>query len=62
MLLKRLAQKQIGTPANELKLNLDFGRSVYYAVPGESQEFFGDKKYTLTTDLREDREFVVKTK
>jgi len=57
-----LAQKQIGTPANELKLNLDFGRSVYYAVPGESQEFFGDKKYTLTTDLREDREFVVKTK
>ncbi len=57
-----LAQKQIGTPANQLKLNLDFGRSVYFAEPGESKEFFGDKKYSLTTDLREDRVFTVKTK
>jgi len=57
-----LAQKQIGTPANELKLNLDFGRQVYSAQPGEDKEFFGDKKYTFTTDLREDRTFVVKTK
>ncbi|KKU26068.1 MAG: hypothetical protein UX39_C0013G0015 [Candidatus Magasanikbacteria bacterium GW2011_GWA2_46_17] len=57
---KLLAQKQIGTIANGLTLNLNFGKKVIFASPGEPQDQHGDTQYRIAADLREDREFEVK--
>ncbi|TAN33064.1 DUF4012 domain-containing protein [Patescibacteria group bacterium] len=57
-----LVQKQIGTVAPGLTLGLDFGKSVVFAAPGEPSAKHGDTRYDLVTDLREDREIVVKFK
>jgi hypothetical protein len=54
-------QKQIGTINHGLTLGLDFGRTVVFASPGENLSKYGDFRYDVQTDLRVDREFVVKT-
>ncbi|MEK7131283.1 MAG: DUF4012 domain-containing protein [Patescibacteria group bacterium] len=54
-----LTQKQSGTIAHALTLDLNFGKNIASAVPGETPENFGDTKYSLHTDLRLDREFEV---
>ena len=56
------AQKQIGTLQPKLTLNLDFGRDIVSAVPTEKPENFGDKKYTLETDLLVDRSINIQLK
>ncbi len=52
-------QKQLGTLANGLTLDLDFGKNVARATPPESQSQWGDSHYRLSTDLRTDRQFTV---
>ena len=52
-------QKQPGTTAVPLTLNLDFGKKVASAAPPESRENWGDSKYTLSTDLTVDRQFKI---
>lgn len=51
--------KQAGTVANGLTLDLDFGKKLKAAEPPEKREEFGDSRYRLTTDLRVDRSFQV---
>lgn len=53
-------QKQLGTIDNGLTLDLDFGKKLIGAWPGEDAEKHGDSRYSIKTDLREDREFKVK--
>lgn len=53
-------QKQIGTIAHKLTLGLDFGKKLISAYPGEKPAKYGDNRYDLVFDLREDREFKVK--
>ena len=55
-----LAQKQIGTIAHALTLNLGFGKNILSANPGEAQTDLGNQIYNLKMDLRLDREFTVK--
>jgi len=55
-----LVQKQSGTIDNGLTLDLDFGKNIMSATPGEASGNFGDTKYLLHTDLRLDRDFTVK--
>lgn len=57
-----LIQKQIGTEAHKLTLNLDFGTNISAAEPSEEIENFGDNKYKIITDLRLDKVFSVKLK
>ncbi|MDO8499743.1 MAG: DUF4012 domain-containing protein [bacterium] len=57
---KLLAQKQIGTIANTLTLDLNFGKTLTYGNPSETKEHLGDVKYQLNTDLLVDRVFEVK--
>ncbi len=52
-------QKQLGTLANGLTLDLDFGKNVARATPSEPQSQWGDSHYRLSTDLRTDRQFSV---
>ena len=52
-----LVQKQIGTIAPELTLDLDFGKKLQTAVPDEAPGRAGDNKYILATDLRQDKLF-----
>jgi hypothetical protein len=52
-------QKQPGTIAVPLTLNLDFGKKVASATPPESRANWGDGVYTQATDLTIDREFKV---
>lgn len=54
-----LAQKQSGTISDNLVLNLNFGKNILAATPGEVPENLGDTKYSVKTDLRLDREFSV---
>ncbi len=56
------AQKQIGTIATPLTLQLDFGKTVISANPPEERKYFGDNKYDLRTDLNMDRAFIVNVK
>ena len=51
--------KQAGTVANGLTLDLDFGKKLTAATPPENRAEFGDSRYRLTTDLRVDRSFLV---
>ncbi len=52
-------QKQLGTLAHGLTLDLDFGKNVARATPPEPQTQWGDSHYRLSTDLRTDRQFSV---
>jgi hypothetical protein len=55
-------QKQPGTIAQGLTLELDFGKNITVAEPAEVKDEQGDMVYTFETDLREDREFSVSIK
>jgi hypothetical protein len=50
-------QKQAGTIANALTLDLNFDKNIASAVPGEAPADSGNKSYNYKTDLRLDREF-----
>ncbi len=52
-------QKQPGTIAVPLTLNLDFGKKVASADPPEAPQYWGDGSYNVSTDLTIDREFKV---
>lgn len=54
-----LVQKQPGTEAVPLTLNLDFGKKVASATPPEDRKYWGNTRYEASTDLRTDREFAV---
>ena len=55
-----LVQKQSGTIARALALDLNFGKDVISATPGEEPADIGNQIYTLKTDLRLDKEFNLK--
>lgn len=59
-LYKLLVQKQSGTIAHPLTLNLDFGKNIKQAVPAEEQKNWGDAVYKLQTNLREDKKIEVR--
>lgn len=52
-------QKQLGTGANKLTLNLKFDKNLTNAKPPETPDHFGDSVYTMITDLAVDRAFSV---
>lgn len=56
---KLLVQKQSGTIAHPLTLNLNFGKKIKRAGPSEEPKEWGDEIYKLRTDLRVDREIEV---
>jgi len=56
---KLLVQKQIGTLGTKLTLGLDFGKQLKSAYPGEEPIKYGDSRFDLITDLKEDRNFTV---
>jgi hypothetical protein len=55
-----LALKQLGAGDNLLTLNLDFGTTLASATPAEDPDDFGDKTYTVTTQLETDQLFTVR--
>ncbi|KKQ40943.1 MAG: hypothetical protein US58_C0009G0013 [Candidatus Magasanikbacteria bacterium GW2011_GWA2_37_8] len=57
-----LAQKQLGMVNAKLNLNLDFGKSVMSAAPGEDQKNWGNNKYNFATDWQTDKTFSSKIK
>ena len=52
-------QKQIGTLANKLTLDLNFGKNIVSADPAEAPTNFGDSHYSYQTDLTVDRDFTI---
>lgn len=56
---KLLAQKEIGTNGIKLTLELNFGKKLTSATPGENVSKHGDNRYDFSTDLMQDREFKV---
>ncbi|KPJ85101.1 hypothetical protein AMJ57_04355 [Parcubacteria bacterium SG8_24] len=52
-------EKQPGTEAHGLTLDLDFGMNLTDADPVEERSDWGDTRYRQVTDLREDRHFEV---
>lgn len=52
-------RKQLGTIANGLTLDLDFGKNIARATPPEDASEWGDSRYRLSTDLRLDRHFSI---
>ncbi|HSD12423.1 MAG TPA: DUF4012 domain-containing protein [Patescibacteria group bacterium] len=50
-------EKQPGTIAHGLTLDLDFGKKLTTAEPPEDRKEWGDTRYRFTTDLRIDRAF-----
>jgi hypothetical protein len=52
-------RKQLGTLAEGLTLDLDFGKNIARATPPEASSEWGDARYRLSTDLRLDRSFSV---
>lgn len=54
-----IAQKQLGSLATPLTLDLEFGTPVETANPPEPPAAWGDGRYHIETDLRADREFRV---
>lgn len=54
-----LVQKQAGTIDNAFALDLNFGKDIASATPGEVGTDLGNQIYNLKTDLRLDREFSV---
>lgn len=57
---KLTAQKQTGTIKPKLTLDLEFGKNITNANPSELKKHWGNDKYTLSTNLRKDRQFKVK--
>lgn len=53
-------QKQAGTLAHGLTLDLDFGKKLTNAEPPEDRGKWGDARYTYATDLRVDRTFEIR--
>jgi len=53
-------QKQAGTEAPGLTLSLEFDKNLKQATPPEEEIFWGDRRYSLETDLRIDQRFEVK--
>ncbi|MDP3771165.1 MAG: hypothetical protein Q8R16_02615, partial [bacterium] len=53
------AQKQLGTIATPLTLDLEFGTPVRTADPPEPPAAWGNSRYSMESDLRVDREFIV---
>ncbi|MSU75206.1 MAG: DUF4012 domain-containing protein [Candidatus Magasanikbacteria bacterium] len=54
-----LVQKELGTLATPVTLNLNFATTVVWANPGEAPAEHGDSRYSFKTDLNIDREFRV---
>jgi len=54
-----VVQKQLGSIDHALTLDLDFATLLQSADPPEEQEEWYDGVYRYTTDLREDRSFVI---
>lgn len=52
-------QKQPGTHAHGLTLDLNFSKNIVNADPAEQQDQWGDNNYRVQTDLLFDREFVI---
>ncbi|PSO44799.1 MAG: hypothetical protein BRC22_02035 [Parcubacteria group bacterium QH_9_35_7] len=52
-----VAQKQIGTLKPQLTLELYFGKNITNANPAELEKYWGDSKYNLKTNLKQDRKF-----
>lgn len=52
-------EKQSGTVAHGLTLDLDFGKNLTAAEPPEDRKEWGNSRYTVTTDLRVDRTFSI---
>ncbi len=52
-------QKQLGSLATPLTVDLEFGTPVKAADPPEPPAAWGNSSYTFETDLREDRTFIV---
>lgn len=52
-------QKQLGSLANGLTLDLNFGKNITRATPPEDSKEWGDSRYRLYTDLLIDRSFSV---
>ncbi len=52
-------QKQLGTEAHGLTLDLQFDTKIQTATPGETKDKWGDARYQYTTDLRVSREVQV---
>lgn len=52
-------QKQLGTEAPGLTLDLQFGTTVQSATPAEAQDSWYDSNYSLVTDLRVSRDIKV---
>lgn len=53
-------QKQNGTINHALTLDLDFGRRVIGATPGENSRNYGDNRFTYTHNLQLDQYFSIK--
>ena len=52
-------QKQAGTIAHGLTIDLNFDKTITAAVPGEPAEKWHDGRYEVESDLAVDREFIV---
>ncbi len=57
-----VVQKQAGTGAHGLTLDLDFDTTITSATPAEKEEKWGDTVYNIDSDLLLDRIFQVKLK
>lgn len=55
-----VVQKQLGSIAHGLTLDLDFGTTITAAEPAEAKEKWGDRVYEAVSDLRIDRDFKIK--
>jgi hypothetical protein len=53
-------EKQLGTEAHRLTLDLDIGKNLSDATPAEDRKEWGDSRYRMSTDLRIDRAFDLK--
>ncbi len=54
-----VVQKQIGTLKPQLTLDLYFGKNITNANPPELEKYWGDSKYNLKTNLKQDRKFKI---
>lgn len=57
---KLFVQKELGTIANGLTLDLNFGNNIVSAKPAEAESEWGDRVYRFKGDLTVDRNFEVK--
>jgi hypothetical protein len=48
-------QKQAGTMADKIQINLNFPNKITTTYPSEERSGWGDSKYILSTNLAEDR-------